>query len=278
MATVKVTALQMPVTDSPKTNWKTIKRNILSHIGSDWIVTPECALSGYFAPPTLTRRDQRHEDDLEDCLEQLEDFQAKQKTGIVLGTGLLERDGFPYNTTRMYDRSGGIVSTYKKRLLTRGPDGGGEMHHYLPGFQSSYFYADVNNEVLASSLICNDVWASPVVSPDGNPYYINQLAQQGVQLIFVSANCNVPDHAYDELVYWYHEVTLRTLAKQNGVYIAVSNSSLSMPQYNTDTGQHVEPQPVNKVQLRSGIIAPNGEWIAWCDPKGEDAVTLELEF
>lgn len=278
MAKVKVTALQIPVTDDPKTNWKTIKRNILSNIGSDWIVTPECALSGYFAPPTLMKSDKTKEEDLEDCLMQLEEFQAKQRTGIVLGTGLRMEDGYPYNTTRMYNSQGNIVGVYKKRLLTRGPEGGGETLHYLPGYTPSIFYADTNSEVLASSLICNDVWASPVVSPDGNPYFVNQLARQGVQLIFVSANCNVPNPYYDELVYYYHDVTLRTLAKQNNVYIAVSNSSLTMPQYINSTGAHVEPQPVSKVQLRSGIIAPNGEWIAWCDPENEDSVTLELEF
>lgn len=278
MAKVKVTALQIPVTDNVKSNFKTIKRNILSHIGSDWIVTPECALSGYFAPPTLHKSDADTEETLSDCLQQLEDFQAEQRTGLVLGTGWRESDGYPYNQTRMYNNQGNLVGTYKKRLLTRGPEGGGEMYHYLPGFQPSLFYADISNEVIATSLICNDVWASPVVSPQGNPYFVNQLAGQGAQIVFVSANCNVPNPYFDPLVYAYHEVVLRTLAKQNKVYMVISNSSLTMPQYIGSTGQHVEPQPVSKVQLRSGIISPEGEWMAWCDDEGEDSVTLELEL
>jgi len=149
MAKVKVTALQIPVTDNVKSNFKTIKRNILSHIGSDWIVTPECALSGYFAPPTLHKSDTSTEETLADCLQELEDFQATQRTGLVLGTGWRETDGYPYNQTRMYNNQGNLVGTYKKRLLTRGPEGGGEMYHYLPGFQPSLFYADTSNEVIA---------------------------------------------------------------------------------------------------------------------------------
>lgn len=286
--TIKVTSLQMPVTDDVKTNWKTIKRHMLTNIDSEWILTPECALSGYFMPPTLASKDLDEEENLRDCLEQLEDFSASQRTGVVLGTGWREQDGFPYNQTRIYANSGDLIGTYQKRLLTRRPGGGGELLHYLQGFEPTLFYADKDNTVVASSLICNDAWATPMVSPGGNPYFISDLAvKHGVKLFFVSANCNVPTGDFDQLVYDYHDVMLRTLAKQNQVYIVVSNSSLSMPMQQPQVhqasgvmcnGPRVAPQEVDQVQVKSGVIAPNGEWIAWCDASGEDSVTLDLEF
>ena len=285
---VKVTSLQIPVTDDVKANHKTIKRCILSNLESEWILTPECALSGYFMPPTLASKDLKQEENLRDCLEQLEDFAATQRTGLILGTGWREHDGFPYNQTRIYNNMGDLVGTYQKRLLTRRPGGGGELLHYLQGFEPTLFYADKENRIVASSLICNDAWATPMVSPAGNPYFISELAQQhGVKIFFISANCNVPSADFDQLVYDYHDVMLRTLAKQNQVYIVVSNSSLSMPMQQPVrhepsgalcTGPRVAPMEVDQVQVKTGIIAPNGEWIAWCDPSGEDSVTLELEF
>jgi predicted amidohydrolase len=277
MASVKITSLQMPVTDDVKANWKTIKRSILSNLESDWILTPECAMSGYFMPPTLSYDDKEKEQTLLDCMEQLEDFTATQRTGVICGTSWREADGYPYNQTRVYNNQGHLSCAYSKRLLTHRPNGGGELHHYLQGFQPSMFYVSEEKGILGSTLICNDAWATPMVSPEGNPYLISQLAQQGVKVIFVSANCNVPNIDWDQLVYDYHDVMLRTMAKQNAVWIVVSNSSLSMPMY-WPNGDRVAPQPVDRVQVKSGIIAPNGEWLAWCDDSGEDSVTLDLEF
>ena len=64
-------------------------------------------------------------------------------------------------------------------------------------------------------LICNDVWASPLVSPNGNPYYIIEYAKMGVNVLFVSVNCNVTDN-WDELYYTWHENHLRMFAKSFG--------------------------------------------------------------
>ena len=108
------------------------------------------------------------------------------------------------------------------------------------------------------------------------------------RLFFISANCNVPTGDFDQLVYDYHDVMLRTLGqtessvhscKQQQFEHAYATAHVRHePSGALCTGPRVAPMAVDQVQVKTGIIAPNGEWIAWCDPSGEDSVTLELEF
>ena len=279
MSKITVTALQIPVSDYIDTNYKTLKRNLIAHKTSDWILTPECSLSGYCQPPVIEKMDQRAEQRYFERLEELEDFQATQRAGFILGTGHVERDGLPYNQARVYNRDGHLISTYNKQLLCRGPNGGGETKYYLPGYEPSYFYADTNQEFLASTLICNDAWGTPRVTPGGNPQLGWQLGRQGVAVLFVLANCNV--HTFDPIVYAYHESVLRQMARDNSMWVVVSNSSLAMgmgPQDVYPKDRELEFKAIDRVQLTSGIIAPNGDWAAWCDDSGEDSVTMEIDL
>lgn len=277
MSKITITTLQMPVSDYADVNLRTLKRNILAHKKSDWIVTPECSLSGYYQPPTLSDMNSQSREKLAGYLEQVEGIQQNQRVGLILGTAHVESNGMPYNQARVYSREGDLVSTYNKRLLCRGVAGGGEVDHYLPGYVPNYFFADAGNTVMATTLICNDAWANPSVSPAGNPYYGWELARQGVKIIFVLANCNVQQ--WDPVVYSYHETVLRQMARDNNVWVVVSNSSLAMsnPQYRSNKADEFDLKAVDRVQVTSGIIAPNGDWAAWCDDIGEDSVTLEID-
>jgi predicted amidohydrolase len=278
MSKVTITTLQIPVSDHVDANYRTLKRNILSHKHSDWIVTPECALSGYFQPPTLSNMNQDSVDKLSKRLEDIEGTQQNQRTGLILGTAHVESNGLPYNQARVYSRDGDLLSTYNKRLLCRGPRGGGETEHYIPGYTPNFFYVDPARSTIGTTLICNDAWASPSVSPMGNPYFGWELARQGVKIIFVLANCNA--NTWDPVIYAYHESVLRQMARDNNVWVVVSNSSLSMgnPNYKSLPESETTDRAVERVQVTSGIIAPNGDWAAWCDDTGEDYVTLEIDL
>ena len=279
MSKVTITALQIPVSDYINSNVKTLKRNILANKTSDWIVTPECSLSGYCQAPVLERMDQDAEKKLVKRLEEIEGLQQNHQVGLILGTGHIERDGMPYNQARVYTRNGDLLSTYSKRLLCRGAKGGGETRYYLPGYEPNYFYVDADQKFIGSTLICNDAWATPKVSPAGNPHFGWELARQGVKVIFVLANCNV--RTWDPLVYSYHESQLRQMARDNNIWVVVSNSSIAMGWGPNDVSrpeEELEDKAIAQVQVTSGIIAPNGDWAAWCDESGEDSVTLTLDL
>jgi len=279
MSKVTVTALQIPVSDHINTNARVLKRNILANKTSDWIVTPECSLSGYCQAPVLSDMDTRAIERYEKKLEEVEGSQQNHSTGLILGTGHVEGDGMPRNQARVYNRNGDLLSTYSKRLLCRGFTGGGETHYYLPGYEPNYFYVDSDQKFIASTLICNDAWGTPKVTWDGNPHFGWQLAQQGVKVIFVLANCNVK--TFDPLVYAYHDSHLRQMARDNDIWVVVSNSSIAMgwgphDRYNPDT--ELEKKAIDRVQVTTGIIDPRGNWAAWCDDTGEDSVTLTLDL
>lgn len=279
MGKVTITTLQMPVSDFVDKNYRTLKRNILTHKHSDWIVTPECSLSGYCQPPALNNMDKAAAERLSRRLEDIEGLQQNQRVGLILGTGHVEGNGFPYNQARIYDREGDLISTYNKRLLCRGVNGGGETNHYLPGYTPNFFFVDADRTVLGTTLICNDAWATPGVSPAGNPFFGWELARQGVKVVFVLANANVK--TWDPVIYSYHESVLRQMARDNGLWVVVANSSIAMgwgphDVYNPDT--ELEDKAIERVQVTSGIIAPTGDWAAWCDDTGEDFVTLELDL
>lgn len=281
MSKIVVTAAQLPVSDYIEKNVKTIKRAIHHAAGHDWLVTPEGMLSGYCQPPNLMNRPPIKIKELEAGLEEVETFAEKHNTGLLLGTGMIEPDGQPYNQVRCYSRhmGGELINTYNKQMLTRSHEGGGETFFYLPGYENRRFYVDADCRVVGASLICNDLWATPRVSPQGNPYHVGELARHGAEIVFVSANCNVK--TFDPLVYEWHDVNLRMQAKEFGVFIVVSNSSIAMgwgphDRYNPKT--ELEDKAIDRVQVRSGIISPEGEWIGWCEDSGEDYCTMELEF
>ena len=281
MSTATITTLQIPVSDFVERNYKTLKRSILAHKHSDWIVTPECALSGYCQPPALHNMDKDAEKALAKQLERVNGLQENQRVGLILGTGWVESNGLPYNQARVYNRDGHLLSTYNKRLLcrSRGPVGGGETNHYLPGYVPNYFYVDADQTVIGTTLICNDAWANPGVSPEGNPFFAWDLARQGVKVVFVLANCNVK--TWDSVVFAYHESVLRQMARDNNIWVVVSNSSIAMgwgPHDRYDPETELEDKSIDRVQVSSGIISPDGNWAAWCDDCGEDHVTLTIDF
>ena len=169
----------------------------------------------------------------------------------------------PYNQVRVY-RQGVLQVAYNKQLLTNDVGAMGEYYYYLPGNTCNYFYLDMIDRFKASALICNDVWAFPRMSPNGNPYFYRQISEAGAKVVFVSVNCCTDE--FDETVYNFHESHLRTLSKHFNIHTVVSSACTDMKgnEYN------------GKIQCPSGSIDPNGEWIKKCNDTGMDSVSVEI--
>ena len=253
------TASQQPVFADPKENLKCIIDVLDTNKESDWILTPEGSLSGYCLNQTHEKNDPTYTE----ALKELEKYLLDNRRNLALGTGHIEPDNLPYNQIRVY-REGVLQGAYNKQLLTNDVGAMGEYYFYAPGNSCNYFYLDPINTFKASALICNDVWAFPRMSPRGNPYFYREISNACAQVVFVSVNCCTDE--FDQTVYNFHESHLRLLSKQFNIHTVVSSACTDMrgDEYN------------GKVQCPSGIIDPNGEWIAKCKDIGMDSVSAEI--
>lgn len=278
MTSIVITTVQIPVSDYVEKNVETLTKTINDHKFSDWILTPEASLSGYCQPPNLQTKTPQQVERLHKSLHAVEQVQKASGTGLILGTGMIEQDGMPYNQQRIYNPQGDLDSVYNKRMLTRAGSAG-EILSYLPGYTPCVFPLTDDSSIRAGALICNDAWANPGVSPEGNPYYINEYARLGAEIVFVSAMCNV--QTFDQMTFDWHDIHLRTLARTNNIFVVVSNTSFAMgwgPHDVYDPNTEHEKKTVDRVQVPSGIISPEGEWIAQCKPSGTDSATMEIVF
>ena len=257
-----ITASQQPVFASIKENLECLIDVLDTHPDSDWILTPEGSLSGYCANVC-------HEGTAEQkaeyftALTTLETYLQQNKRSMALGTGHYEQDEFPYNQVRYY-REGQLVGAYNKQRLTRTTNGLGEHYCYMMGLESSLIELSGTGP-RTGTLICNDAWAMPTASPLGDSYLFNEIAGEGACCVFVSANCNT--NTYSQNIYTWHENHLLTFAELHQMHIVVASASTDMI-----------GGTVNHMQAPSGIIGPNGTWLAKCNDEGMDSVTMELDL
>lgn len=262
---IKLTAFQQPVFREPLENLECTLDMLKENNDTDWILTPECAISGYCQAPVLYQPFTVQVKHVEMAITKIAEKAKELGVGIGIGSSIRGKDTFPYNGILFYNKAGQEVSVYKKRLLTQGWEGGGELHSYLAGHVPSYFYLDEHEQVKASALICNDIWCMPRSAPNGNPYLTIELAKNNVDVLFVASNCNGVEP--DPLAKVWNENHLQVFAKEFGFYIVHSNSATS-----------VQHQDTNFLQCSSGIIGPDGNWIAKCKDIGMDSVTAEVEI
>ena len=255
------TASQQPVFKQVKENYECIHDVLENTKDSDWVLTPEGSLSGYCEGP-VHNCTQETKDEYNDCVLKLENYLKENRRNLALGTGHIEQDKLPYNEIRFY-KEGNFQKYYAKQLLTHGPDFMGEYHFYVPGVKLETY--DLAPNVRAGALICNDAWAYPLASPNGNPYYWRTLREMGCNIVFVSANCTMD--VRDNIVYNFHESMLRIMAKSYNMHVVVSSACTDM---NGVVVQHT--------QAPSGIISDTGEWIVKCKEQGMDTVSAEIDF
>ena len=260
---MKITVSQQPVFKDLMDN-HACKLDVLeAHKDSDWLLTPECSISGYCLPPTLNNCWDARTKQVENSILKIKDKAKELGVKLALGSGIKDVDNYPYNAMMIWD-DGNCKSIYKKRVLTRGWEGGGEMHHYLPGHVPNYFYLDDKQTIKASSMICNDFWCMPRVAPEGNPYFHVELAQNNVDVLFVSSNCNGEEP--DDLARTWNENHLQIFAREFAMYVVHAGSATSI--------NHME---TNHLQCPSGVVGPDGEWIAKCKDIGMDSVTVDID-
>tara|TARA_B100001094_G_scaffold140602_1_gene136283 strand:- start:230 stop:1165 length:936 start_codon:yes stop_codon:yes gene_type:complete len=161
----------------------------------DFILTPECALSGY--KPTWQER----YDELEEALKEIEDYQKKLEVGLHLGTmfkepcvhGILNR-----NQVRHYNQQGRLFSTTEKCYLISSESGADSclVPSFCPCEKIKLPYdliTGVEREFIGVGLICNDLWSIEAAAQDHTPNdpISNQLMNMsgdGLELIIHATN------------------------------------------------------------------------------------------
>ena len=191
---MKVTTIQLHVTNNVDTNLKSIIKAIQSNANdTDWLVLPESATTNWCRP--------LHEKHVINTIEEQADL---ANINIAYGTPWQDQ-----NVVRM-KKVGEPAQVYAKRWLA-----GMEHKIYTPGDKQLIVDG-------IAPLICNDFWATPGTA-EINPYLPQQCARLGANVLFVCANTNAPQ--YDRILYRWHETNLMTWAKQLGVWVVVSNPS-----------------------------------------------------
>lgn len=254
---IRLTASQQPVFNDVKENYECMMDVLDNHPGG-WLLTPEGSLSGYCEnavhkkdPTTYFK-----------YLDKIEQRLTKEKLNLALSTGHIESDGLPYNQIRYY-REGTLIGTYSKQLMTHNDNFAGEFVFYVAG--TSTEHVALSDDIKAGSLICNDAWAYPPVSPKGNPYLWREYGKQRCHVVFVSVNCGTQE--FDQLVYEWHVNHLRLMARTFEYHVVVSSSCTDM-----------NGEVINHMQCPSGIVGPDGNWIKQCSQPGMDMVSHVLNI
>ena len=150
------------------------------------------------------------------------------------------------------------------RLKPKGQEAHTYAKRWLAGIEHTIYKPGDSQLVVdgIAPLICNDFWATPGTA-EINPYLPQQCFNQGAKILFCCANTNAP--TYDKILYKWHETNLLTWAKQLGVWVVVSNPCTDWEGYDVDC-----------VQCPTGIINPQGEWVAKSLFRDEQSVSYNI--
>lgn len=238
MTDLRVAGLQMPVTDDVRSNLGHIVDGLLraGTDGVDVLVTPEGALSGY--RPTFDRAE------VGAAMRELLEVVTTVRVGLALGTCLEEADGRTYNELRFIRPNGEHAGTHAKVLLCAAPGTppSGEVNDYST---MPLRTVEMAGQVVGG-LICNDLWANPMCTPQGDPQLTRQLADRGARVIFHAVNGGRDGGPWSRDVSWpFHEANLRMRARSAGVWIV--------------TVDNCAPTDV-PCSAPSGVVGPDGEW------------------
>lgn len=238
MTDLRVAGVQMPVTDDVRSNLGHIVDGLhrAAADGVDVLVTPEGALSGY--RPTFDRAE------VAAALHELVEVVTAVGVGIALGTCFEEADGRTYNELRFITANGEHVGTHAKILLCGlpGTPPTGEVNDY-----STLPLGTVEMEGhTVGGLICNDLWANPMCTPQGDPHLVHRLGDLGARVVFHAVNGGRDGGPWSRDVSWpYHEANLRMRARSAGLWIV--------------TVDNCAPTDV-PCSAPSGVVGPDGEW------------------
>lgn len=239
MATLRITGVQMNVKPSKGENLPRIL-NLIERSDADVVVFPKMSLTGYNNDFSDTRTTEAWRQIAAAC--------RQHYRAAVVGTGA-RNEGHAYIQSRIYGDEGELVGTYEKLVPTEP-----ERQWARPGDELRTF--DLKG-VTVGCLICNDLWVAPGSGPYHDPRLSLQLGQRGVQVIFHQARTG-SDSEYGA----YFDSNIRLRAKESGCYIVSVNTA-------SNNG------PLNAA---SGVVSPEGEWIAQCPRTGEQTFTCDIEL
>ena len=133
----------------------------------------------------------------------------------------------------------------------------GEIEHYAVAPLRTYELSDVR----VGGLICNDLWANPCCTPMSDPHLSQQLQQMGARLVFHAVNGGRSSDPWSEVNWQFHESNLRMRARAASMYIATVDSA-----FPTDV----------RCSSPSGIIGPQGQWVARCAERDEEFLCCDV--
>ena len=256
MMQLRVAGFQMGVSENIQQNVTALNRAVewAAQAGADILLTPEGSLSGYtpdFDPTAAAAG-----------LAEVTGLARQLGVGLALGTCFGEADGRIYNQIRFYHASGDYLGFHSKILrcgtMTEPPEG--EINAYAASELRTFDY----NGIPVGGLICNDLWANPACTPMPDPHLSQQLSALGARIIFHAVNGGRNGSDWSTEVTWnYHESNLRMRAAAGKVWIVtVDNAApLDLP-----------------CSAPSGVINPQGEWVCWAEPQGEQFFVRTIEI
>ena len=234
---LRVAAIQMPVTRDIQANLCHIQAGIewASAEKAEILLTPEGSLSGY-----THVFDSSH---VKRALRQVSAAAAERKLGLALGTCFVEDDDKTYNQLRFYAADGRFLGFHSKTLPTGSLDKRpvGEINNYAITSLRTFSF----NQLTIGGLICNDLWANPVCTPQPDIHLTNQLAGLGARIVFHAVNGGRSADEWSDVNWAFHSSNLRMRARASRVWIVT-----------VDSCELVDI----RCSAPSGVIDPDGNW------------------
>jgi predicted amidohydrolase len=236
---IKVAVAQLPVRTEIEAN----VREILAAIdfartsGADILLTPEGSLSGYTHLFDGT--------ELNAALQKVVGAAAEGSVGLALGTCMIEGDGLCYNELRFYGKDGELLGFHSKTLTCGSwetPPRGEIEHFHVSPLRTFSF-----NGITIGGLVCNDLWANPLVTPVPDSHLSQQLSRMGAKVIFHAVNGGRDDGEFSTRVTRnYHESNLLMRALAGELFIVTTDNCLPLELPTSSWG---------------GVVGPEGAWL-----------------
>lgn len=269
---LRVGGAQIPVTMDIEKNVQTIKTAIdwANANSVNYLVTPECALSGYVQDindtPMETKLEyqqgskQRYyvadKPQLESALVEIEQYSADKDVGLCLGT-IWKESGMigeiKRNQIRFYHKGVLQGTTNKTYIITQ--------DHVLPhdlhrdGLSLTSLFDQDNNPFNVFGLICNDMWGG-VWHGGMHPFNLaqkhNMVASPEYKIkLAVHSTNGERGNGLDEIVDVWHNANLRWWAKSIGVPIITVDNAIHLNGKDYD----------GPTSSESGVIDAQGNWV-----------------
>jgi predicted amidohydrolase len=239
MPAVRITAVQMQISNQLDENLHRILEHLNKH-ETEFMVFPEMSLTG--------RHGGFGEGAVERACEQIAALCRKRYTTAIVGMGHRE-NGVAYNQARIFSDSGEVLGAQEQLVPPSS-----ERAWCRPGDELRLFE---HGELRFGCLIGNDLWVAPGHGPYPDPRLSYRLRERGARLIFHSAQTG-NDPAYTA----YFESNLRLRAREGGCHIVTANAAV----------------PSGRLNSPTGVVAPDGQWIAVCPLEGEHACHADLDL